>query len=85
MNGIGMASITAFYNLHLRDKHARQVPQNMVPKATRYIPERVCAPFCLPSTCPILHAFLTHDDMHFTREVRKSTAQHVDGFGSLFG
>lgn len=66
MSSIGMASVTAFYNLHLKDKHERKVPGHMVPRATRYIPERICAPLCTPSTCPILFAFLSYDD---TREV----------------
>jgi hypothetical protein len=85
MNGIGMASITAFYHVHLQDKHARTVPRMMVPKAVpHHNPERVCAPFCVPSTCPILYAFLTHDDV---REVSQESpaVQHVDGFGNLFG
>ena len=79
MNGIGMATITAFYNVHLRDKHKRTVPGNMVPRAIRYDPERICAPLCTPSTCPILFAFLTHDD---TKEVNIPSEQHIDGYGS---
>lgn len=80
MNSIGMASITAFYNLHLKDKHQRTVPGHMVPRAVRYIPERVCfTPLCLPGTCPILFSFLTHDDV---REVNAPTTLHVDGYGN---
>ena len=80
MNGIGMATITAFYNLHLKDKHLRTVPGNLVPRATRYIPERICAPLCTPRTCPILFRFLTHDDMREVITAR--TIQHVDGYGN---
>ena len=80
MNTIGMASVTAFYNLHTSDRRQRAIPYHLNPRSTRVSPESMCGLRCTPNTCPILFRFLTYND---TREVttNPTPVQHVDGYG----
>lgn len=83
MNSIGMASITAFYNLHREDMRKHTLPalasRAIVLEASEGF--TACWPLCTPNRCPILFRYLTHNDL---REVSipERPDHHVDGYGS---
>lgn len=82
MNSVGMASITALYNLHREDIRRHRVPGMssravIVDASENYT---ACWPLCIPSRCPILFRYLSYND---AREVSiPEVPAHVDGYGS---
>lgn len=85
MNSVSMASITAHYYLHLEEKRWHRLGYQTVPRATVVDPDRrPCDPLCTIDACPILLAFLSHDD---TREVTPciipGRPPHPGGLGHL--
>ena len=81
MNSIGMASITAHYNLHREDMRRNLLPSRLTGRAVVIDAAltTACWPLCTPNTCPILFRYLTYNDV---REVSAPTMQHVDDYGN---
>jgi hypothetical protein len=75
MNSIGMASITAFYNVHTDERRRHMLPAQLSPRAVIVSADAVataCWPLCTPRCCPILMAYLSYND---AREVSETPWQ----------
>lgn len=81
MNSIGMASITALYNVHTEERRRHMLPAQLSPRSvvvTAGATATACWPLCTPDSCPILFRFLTYNDIR--EVVTENGGVQVDGF-----